>query len=180
MRTAKSVLRRPVPRHRLLPHQVVKSLSYRLSGNCINRTISAIPLLRGLHTGVVSDLSPMPVANARVSCAITPQPLSPSHSIDDGAALDLTESTLHRRKHHVTNIVTRITTGCCHLTHRFTVAAVQGKRHPQWLAVLAPEFEAIGVPSLIVPGDRHPTIATARDGRPLWLALQRRPTGSKT
>ena len=46
-------------------------------------------LLCGQHTGVMSGVSPIPLANARVSCAIYPEPLSLSHSIEDGTASTL-------------------------------------------------------------------------------------------
>lgn len=49
----------------------------------------AYALLCGLHTGVVSGVSPIPLANARVSCAIHPEPLSLNHSIEDGTVSTL-------------------------------------------------------------------------------------------
>src|SRR5258705_3359937 len=82
------------------------------------------------------------------------------------------EACLHRLEHQVAHHVAGDATGGGYPTHRFSVAAVQGKGNPHSLPIVAGDLEPVRAPAPVTLTDRDPTIVTARIDGPASVPAQ--------
>lgn len=64
-------------------------------------------------------------------------------------------------QHHIAHDVAAVARSRRRPTHRLTVAAVQGKGHPQGAAIVTAELEPIRTPALVAVQNSHLTVVAA-------------------
>src|SRR5690606_7004002 len=75
--------------------------------------------------------------------------------------IDIAEPMLQCRQHHIAHYIAAVSGRGRRPAHGFTVAAVQGKGHPQRAAIIAAELEPVRAPALVAAQDGNLSIVAS-------------------